>query len=263
MENMNTEENSQVIVQESMPVSLINTSPEVDKLQAALAKAQGAIKNALKDSDNPYFKSKYADLAACWDVARETLSANGICVIQAPTFNQEKVGVVTRLGHSSGQWMECVLVLPTAKHDAQGIGSAITYARRYSLSAMVGIATEDDDGNSASGNEVSRERTTSAEHKKAATQVKTPMQVRDELKSKVVPFLDKADPEKTPNLKNFWMAFFGVTDARSLPREPEKFIPAYEVLVSVLPLQEDVSMTELAELVKNAIQNQSEVSHSV
>ena len=129
------------------------TSPEIGKLAEALAKAQGAIEGAKKDSANPFFKSKYADLASVWDACRKALSDNALSVIQtteAPEFPQTVI-VDTRLCHSSGEWVQGRIVMKPVKDDPQGIGSCLTYARRYALSAMVGIAPEDDDGNAATG----------------------------------------------------------------------------------------------------------------
>lgn len=129
----------------------MNTSPELDKIAPALAKAQSVIEGAAKAKVNPHFRSKYADLAACWDACREELTSNGISVIQALKPSTEGITVQTRLQHASGQFVEDEgLFLPASKHDAQGYGSALTYARRYGLCAMVGIAPEDDDGNAAS-----------------------------------------------------------------------------------------------------------------
>ena len=132
-------------------------SDSIGKLAEALAKAQGEIKNALKDSANPYFKSKYADLAGIWDAARGPLSANGLALIQCPRCTETSVEVETILAHSSGEWISEVLALPAVQQskekgerfDAHTIGSAVTYAKRYALAAMVGVATEDDDGNAA------------------------------------------------------------------------------------------------------------------
>lgn len=134
----------------------MNKSESIAKLTEALSKAQGEIRSAVMDSVNPYFKDsgkggRYADLASVWDACREPLTKNGFAVIQVPEIHEGKVCVTTILSHSSGEWIDNELTLTPAKPDAQGIGSAITYARRYSLSAMVGIAPEDDDGNSAAG----------------------------------------------------------------------------------------------------------------
>lgn len=129
----------------------MNKSDSIEKLAEALSKAQGAMKNAAKESANPYFKSKYADLASVWDACRKELSDNGLAVVQVPAMKDGKVVVTTILLHSSGQWIDGELELTPVKDDPQGAGSAITYARRYALSGFAGIAPEDDDGNAASG----------------------------------------------------------------------------------------------------------------
>lgn len=129
----------------------MKSSDTLAALAPAFAKAQGAIEGAMKDKTNPAFRSKYADLGACWDACRDELTRNGLSVIQAPQPCEDGVTIVTRLLHASGEWIEDGgLHLPATKKDAQGFGSAMTYARRYALCAMVGIAPEDDDGNAAS-----------------------------------------------------------------------------------------------------------------
>jgi hypothetical protein len=130
----------------------MNKSESIAGLAAALAKAQGAMKGALKDSANPFFKSRYADLASVVEAIRAAFSANGLSYIQTvEPSDKDEVRVETTLLHSSGEWISCgILSLPVSKVDAQGYGSALTYARRYSLSAAVGVAPEDDDGNAAS-----------------------------------------------------------------------------------------------------------------
>ena len=129
----------------------MNKSESIAGLAAALAKAQGAMKGAVKDSANPFFKSKYADLASVVEAIRAAFSANGLSYIQTvEPSDKDEVRVETTLLHASGEWISCgVLALPVSKHDAQGYGSALTYARRYSLSAAVSIAPEEDDGNAA------------------------------------------------------------------------------------------------------------------
>ena len=126
-------------------------SDTIGDLAASLAVAQGEIKGALKDSDNPFFKSKYADLASTWDACRAALSHNELAVVQIPgMYHDGLVTMTTILMHCSGEWVKGTLTIPLAKPDAQGYGSAISYARRYALAAMVGVAPEDDDGNAAS-----------------------------------------------------------------------------------------------------------------
>jgi hypothetical protein len=127
-------------------------SESIAGLAAALAKAQGAMKGAVKDSANPFFKSKYADLASVVEAIRVAFASNGLSYIQTvDPSDKDEVRVETTILHSSGEWISCgVLSLPVSKSDAQGYGSALTYARRYSLSAATGVAPEDDDGNLAS-----------------------------------------------------------------------------------------------------------------
>lgn len=127
-------------------------SAEINEIAAALAKAQGKIEGAMKDKTNPHFRSSYADLASVWDACREQLSSNGLALVQTTDGNDpDRVTVVTTLLHTSGQWMRGRLTMRPTKADPQGVGSVITYARRYALAAMVGVAPEDDDGNAASG----------------------------------------------------------------------------------------------------------------
>jgi hypothetical protein len=126
-------------------------SEQVNELAAALAKAQGQLEGAKKSSSNPFFKSKYADLAECWNTCREALTANEISVIQMPEEINEngRLNITTMLAHSSGQYISSTLTMTVTKLDPQAIGSAITYGRRYALAAMVGLAQEDDDGEEA------------------------------------------------------------------------------------------------------------------
>ena len=125
-------------------------SDTIGTLAEALSKAQRTMKNAVKDSSNPFFKSKYADLASVSDACREELSANGLAVVQLPTMRDGKMVLEYMLMHSSGEFIGSELEMTPVKSDPQGIGSAITYARRYTLAAITGVATEDDDGNAAS-----------------------------------------------------------------------------------------------------------------
>jgi hypothetical protein len=128
----------------------VTRSESTKEIAAALAKAQGAIKGAAKDRLNPHFKSAYADLASVWDACRAPLAANGIAVIQGVEADGGTVRVETMLAHASGEWMASTLTLLATPATPQGVGSALTYGRRYGLAAMVGIAPEDDDGNAAS-----------------------------------------------------------------------------------------------------------------
>lgn len=124
---------------------------EIGKLAAALSKAQGQMKGAAKDADNPFFKSKYADLASVWEACRKALSDNELSVTQVVDSNETGMFLHTILMHSSGERIEgCMPIQFSEKTTAQQIGALITYFRRYALSAIVGVAPEDDDGNEAS-----------------------------------------------------------------------------------------------------------------
>jgi hypothetical protein len=120
-------------------------------LATAMAKAQAEIKTALKDSKNPHFKSSYADLTSVWDACRGALTKHGLSVVQIPGFDANDVWLETMILHASGESISGRYPLRPAQNTPQGYGSALTYARRYSLAAMVGVvADEDDDGNAAS-----------------------------------------------------------------------------------------------------------------
>lgn len=122
----------------------------VGALAAALALAQGEMAAAVKGRTNPFFKSRYSTLSDIWDVCREPLSKNGLAVMQLPSTTADGICIKTILMHSSGESMESEFTMPLAKKDAQGIGSAITYGRRYALAAICGVVSdEDDDGNAA------------------------------------------------------------------------------------------------------------------
>ena len=140
----------------------ITMSATIGKLAEALSKVQGEMGAAEKNADNPYFKSKYADLATCWGVAREPLSRNGLAVVQTTAQSFEEIGEASRkqlvitintiLMHTSGEWIAGSMSMPLGKNDPQGVGSAVSYGRRYGLSAILGIVgkDEDDDANAAS-----------------------------------------------------------------------------------------------------------------
>lgn len=126
-------------------------SESIDKLAPALVQVQAHAGPALKQSNNPAFKSKYADLASCWEAVREPLAKAEIAVIQEATLTEAGVSVSTRLIHASGQWLETApLTVPLGnKRDAHAVGSCVSYGKRYSLSAALGIVADDDDGNAA------------------------------------------------------------------------------------------------------------------
>ena len=118
-------------------------------IAAALAGAQSKMSKAIKESTNPHFRSKYADLGSVMDACMSSLNDAGICVIQPIVEVGGARFVKTVFLHESGDTLECSVPLIVGKNDMQGLGSAITYARRYGLMSMAGIAPEDDDGNAA------------------------------------------------------------------------------------------------------------------
>lgn len=134
----------------------MQTSESITEIAHALVVAQGLIQNPAKASANPYFNSKYADLATVLDVVRPAFTEAGIAALQTPsTADDGSIVVTTMLIHSSGQWIKDQIsmgIAADAKNPAQAAGSLITYLRRYSLSAFANIAQQDDDGNSLEGN---------------------------------------------------------------------------------------------------------------
>lgn len=137
----------------------METSPSTEKLDEALAKAQGEFKPAIKDSTNPHFQSKFAGLSSIWDACRPVLAKYEISVTQWPTESSDgRIHLVTRIAHK-GEWIKSSFSVPVMKQDPQGYGSGITYIKRYALSAALGIVGDeddegddtDDDGNAASG----------------------------------------------------------------------------------------------------------------
>lgn len=125
-------------------------SDSIASLAKALAMAQAVIKNPIKSSENSHFKSKYADLAEVLDMVRPALSSNGLSVTQMPGYDNGLVTVTTMLMHESGEYICHTSASPINKQDAQGVGAATTYLRRYGLAAVAGVAQDDDDANSVS-----------------------------------------------------------------------------------------------------------------
>jgi hypothetical protein len=119
-------------------------------LDAALALAQADLSNVPKTSPNPFFKSRYADLAEVLDTVRPVFAKHGLSIVQSPAYENKVVSVTTRIS-CKGEWLEGTASCPVTKDDAQGVGSAITYLRRYALAAFAGVAQTDDDGNAATG----------------------------------------------------------------------------------------------------------------
>jgi hypothetical protein len=131
---------------------MIDHTKATPELFASLAIAQGEVENASKSSSNPHFRSKYADLAEVLNTVRPVFAKHGLSIAQSTSFNGSLVSVSTLIAHASGGLIVSEASCVPGKTDAQGIGAATTYLRRYSLAAMAGIAQEDDDGNAAAHN---------------------------------------------------------------------------------------------------------------
>ncbi len=151
-------------------------SESIKNIAKALAAFQAEVKNPANTETNPFFNSKYAPLNDILNLVRPLLSKHGLSVLQSPSGDGQNVTVTTLITHESGEWIESEpLTLKADKATAQGAGSAITYARRYALSAMLGISSEDDDdGNYASGKngvtqEKAEKKTTTAQNNDKAT----------------------------------------------------------------------------------------------
>lgn len=130
---------------------MANQSEKIGELAKALAAAQGKICGAIRDSENPFYHSSYADLQSVWEACRDALTSSGLAVIQLPGNDGELISVETVLAHSSGEWISSLVRARPAKADAQSIGSVISYLRRYALAAMVGVYQVDDDGEAGVG----------------------------------------------------------------------------------------------------------------
>ncbi len=123
----------------------MNQSEDIKDLVSALAKAQAKMKPAIFNKVNPHFKNRYADFTSCIDACRQPLADNGLAIMQYCETINEKLMLVTMLAHVSGQWMKSFFPLVSSQNTSQAIGSAMTYAKRYSLSAMIGIVADDED----------------------------------------------------------------------------------------------------------------------
>ena len=125
-------------------------SESIKNIAIAMCKAQGEMGGAHKGANNPFFKSKYADLGSVVEAVKEPFATNGLSYVQFPINDGDRIGVETILMHESGEWLSDRFTVKATKQDAQGAGSVITYCRRYGLQAVAGIPSEDDDGNAAS-----------------------------------------------------------------------------------------------------------------
>jgi len=176
----------------------MNKSESIAKISKALAQFQGEVKNPANTETNPFFNSKYAPLSDILNAVRPLLSKYGLSVLQSPSGDGQNIAITTLIVHESGEWIESdPLTLKAEKATAQGAGSAITYARRYALSAMLGISSEDDnDGNAVIENskpesEKNEDMATEAQLKKLYAMAKIKNISSDEMKKIIYEYYGK------------------------------------------------------------------------
>ena len=199
----------------------MNQSTEINELAMSLSKAQGEMQSAIKDKLNPFFKSMYADLGSVWDAARPVLSKNGLAVVQTTEMNNGEIIMVTTLIHSSGQWMKSYLPLILAKKDSQGIGAAITYLRRYSLSAIVGVVCDDDDDGETSVGRGKSEPSAKNNQKNCSKQetiVDINEKIGDSEFDEIHLLLGKLDSESNKSFFTMINKMFNVSSVNNIPK---------------------------------------------
>jgi hypothetical protein len=135
----------------------MNQSENIQELVAALSKAQGVMKPAIFNKKNPHFKNKYADFTSVMDACRMPLSSNGLSIMQYCETVNDKTILVTMLAHISGQFIKSFFPLNPKSLDSQAVGSALTYAKRYCLAAMIGVVADDDDDDAELATEIERQ----------------------------------------------------------------------------------------------------------
>lgn len=193
-------------------------SESINELASALSKAQGEMQAAIKDSVNPFFKSKYADLGSVWDAARPVLSKHGLCIMQCTEIINDKIIMVTILAHTSGQWIKSHLPLNPAKNDSQGVGAAITYLRRYSLSALVGVVCDDDDdGETAMGRGKAMPKT---QHVEVNNQpIVSNDKITDKQLNELIALSKNIDDECRANMEAYLLKEFQISDYADIPQK--------------------------------------------
>jgi hypothetical protein len=219
-------------VDEMNSLTTISEAPRavqvVNDLATALAKAQSEIKHAVKDSSNPFFKSSYADLASVWEACRAPLSKHGLSVTQTTDVLENGQAVlITTLLHSSGQYIQGRYPLNPIKNDPQAMGSAVTYARRYTLQAIVGIAPDDDDAEAA----MARDAKAAAIHE-TVTQEKPEAKKIDKPGDFIVPFgkyankkISELTPETVQQSIDYWLER-EKSDGKPLSGKVKNFVEA-------------------------------------
>ena len=184
----------------------MNQSENIKDLAAALCKAQAEMTFASKDSTNPHFKSKYADLSAVWDAIREPLTNHGLSVTQLIDILNDKPVLVSILMHVSGQWIKSTIPIINSNNSSQGQGSGITYCRRYSLAALVGCVQDDDDGEAT----MDRDSKTNGKSKNKIDEPKAnEAPITDKQRAELNAVADNCDPEYIAKIYD-WLKTKGV-----------------------------------------------------
>ncbi len=191
-------------------------SEQINEIALALSKCQAEMTFATKDSSNPFFKSKYADLASVWGACRGPMVKNDLSVLQQMTVENDKPYLVTTLAHKSGQWFRSMAPLNPVKNDPQGLGSAITYMRRYTLSALIGVIQDDDDG------EASMNRSGKVKYEapkmQIASQVSAPVHVITSFEAEELrELLDACSSEFQEKINDYMIKTLKINSIQSLP----------------------------------------------
>lgn len=175
----------------------MKTSETIKEISGALVKAIGEIPNPPKNAVNPHFKNRYADLAIILETAKPVLMKNGLAAIQVAEADGNIVTIRTRIVHISGEWIETALTMTAAGTDPQKIGSAITYARRYSLSAMLNISADDDDDGEENRKKENQKPVAATATVKTQNQPKpAPAKTQNPLDKELLGILDMIEPDR-------------------------------------------------------------------
>jgi len=189
------------------------TTTETSQLNASFVKALGELKNVAKNAVNPHFRNRYASLDAILDDVRPVLASHNLAISQEPLFEDGKAGVVTRIIHASGGVRESTLLLPLKDQTAQGVGSALTYAKRYAISSILGITADDDDDGEIASKPIAQKPTIKAEPPKAKQE--TTPEVPKELPSDPLTMLSSmmwSDSIKDAHVIEFLIANKAITN---------------------------------------------------
>jgi len=200
----------------------MNKSESIQNIAKALVGFQSEVKNPANTANNPFFKSKYAPLPEILNDIRPLLSKHGLSLLQSPSGDGDKIVITTLLMHESGEWIEtCPLILKADKATAQGAGSAITYGRRYALSAVLGISSEDDDdGNQATKTVDKKTTTATAEEtiKPLPTKPQNGELLSDAQRKKIYAMTTKISI-KSEDVKKMMLQRYKVDDSKQLTKK--------------------------------------------